>query len=80
MMDDELITTKEAADFLGVSAAFLQRDRTDETEIPYVKVGSRAIRYKLSDLNSYIDDRRYQGSEDEDPGYDDEGPELEDWD
>ena len=79
-MDDELITTKEAAEFLRVSAAFLQRDRTDETEIPYVKVGSRAIRYKLSDLHNYIDDRRFQGSEDEDPSYDNERPEFEEWD
>ena len=78
-MDDELITTKEAAEFLGVSAAFLQRDRTDETEIPYVKVGRRAIRYKLSDLHSYIDDRRFQGTEDSDPSYDDDGPEFEEW-
>jgi len=80
MMDDELITTKEAAEFLGVSAAFLQRDRTDETEIPYVKVGSRAIRYKISDLNNYIDDRRFQGSEDSDQRYDDGDSDYEEWD
>ena len=79
-MDDELINTKEAAEVLSVSAAFLQRDRTDETEIPYVKVGSRAIRYKLSDLHSYIDDRRFQGSEDPDQTYEDDSADFEELD
>ncbi len=57
----KLLTTKEAASFLSVSEAFLERDRWEGKQnavgalIPYVQVGSRAIRYKLSDLQSHID-------------------------
>ena len=46
-MNDRLLTTKEAARFLGVSAAFLERDRWAGAEIPFVRIGSRAVRYQL---------------------------------
>lgn len=53
-MNTSLLTTKEAARFLGVSAAFLERDRWAGARIPFIKVGSRAIRYQLSALEAYI--------------------------
>jgi predicted DNA-binding transcriptional regulator AlpA len=58
-----LITSKEAASILGVSRAFLDRDRwagaKDGTGplIPYVKVGNRAVRYRLSDIHAHVDRR-----------------------
>ena len=51
---DRLLTTKEAAAYLGVSAAFLERDRWAGARIPFVRVGSRAVRYRLGELENYV--------------------------
>ena len=53
-MPQSLLTTTDAADFLGVSKAFLERDRWAGARIPFIKVGSRAVRYRQSDLDDYI--------------------------
>lgn len=54
-MTKAMFTTKEAAELLGVSKAFLERDRWAGARVPFIKVGSRAVRYRLSDLESYIE-------------------------
>ncbi|MBZ2168029.1 helix-turn-helix domain-containing protein [Marinobacter sp. F4216] len=54
-MTEKLLTTKEAADVLGVSKAFLERDRWAGARIPFIKVGSRSVRYRLSDLTDFIE-------------------------
>lgn len=54
----ELLHTKDAAKFLNVSVAFLERDRWAGARIPFVKVGSRAVRYRLDDLQAYIKNQR----------------------
>ena len=54
-MHDLLLTTKQAAEILGVSIAFLERDRWAGARVPFVKIGSRAVRYRLSDLLAYIE-------------------------
>ncbi|MEM7430689.1 MAG: helix-turn-helix domain-containing protein [Pseudomonadota bacterium] len=54
----DLLTTKQAAKFLGVSMAFLERDRWAGATIPFVKVGSRSVRYLKSDLEDYIREHR----------------------
>ena len=54
-MNQSLFTTKEAAAFLGVSKAFLERDRWAGARVPFIKVGSRSVRYRPSDLNDYIE-------------------------
>ena len=42
----QLVTTSQQAQMLGVSKAFLERDRLDPCpRIPFVRVGKRAIRY-----------------------------------
>lgn len=53
-MIKHLLSTKEAAQYLGVSAAFLERDRWAGARIPFVRVGSRAVRYELSALEAYV--------------------------
>lgn len=55
----ELLHTKDAAKFLNVSIAFLERDRWAGARIPFVKVGSRAVRYRLEDLQNYINQHRH---------------------
>ncbi len=67
---DCLLSTKEAAEFLGVSAAFLERDRWAGARtghgplIPYIKVTPRAVRYRLADLREHITTRRMSRAED----------------
>ena len=50
----QLLTTKEAAKYLGVSKAFLDRDRWAGARIPFIRVGSRAVRYRREDLDEFI--------------------------
>jgi hypothetical protein len=54
-MQQKLLSTKEADRVLGVSAAFLERDRWAGARIPFIKVGTRAVRYRPSDLTAYIE-------------------------
>ncbi len=58
-MHDLLLTTKQAAQILGVSIAFLERDRWAGARVPFVKIGSRAVRYRHSDLLAYIESCTY---------------------
>lgn len=53
-MQANLLNTQQAAEILGVSKAFLERDRWAGARVPFIKVGSRAVRYRLADLESYI--------------------------
>jgi excisionase family DNA binding protein len=53
-MNNRLLNTAEAARLLGVSKAFLERDRWAGARIPFVRVGERAVRYQLSELEAYI--------------------------
>lgn len=57
-MQTQLLSTPQAAKFLNVSIAFLERDRWAGARVPFVKIGSRAVRYRLDDLESYIDTNR----------------------
>lgn len=57
-----LLTTAEAAKFLGVSDAFLERDRWAGARIPFIKVGSRAVRYRQTDLDVFIQSRTRQST------------------
>ena len=54
-MEQTLLTTQQAASILGVSKAFLERDRWAGARIPFIKMGARAVRYRLADLESYIE-------------------------
>lgn len=57
-MQSQLLTTKEAAIYLCMSKAFLERDRWAGARIPFIKVGSRAVRYRQSDLDSFIESQQ----------------------
>lgn len=63
-MSKALLTTTDAAEFLGVSKAFLERDRWAGARVQFIKIGSRAVRYRLSDLEEYIEQQiRHSTSE-----------------
>jgi excisionase family DNA binding protein len=53
-MQTQLLTTEQAAEYLGVSVAFLERDRWAGARVPFIKIGARAVRYRLGDLEQYI--------------------------
>ena len=59
-MQTQLLSTPQAAKFLNVSIAFLERDRWAGARVPFVKIGSRAVRYRLDDLEAYIISHRHQ--------------------
>jgi predicted DNA-binding transcriptional regulator AlpA len=52
-MTDNLLTEQDAAPILGMSIAWLQRKRWEGGGPPYVKF-DRAVRYRESDLNTWI--------------------------
>tara|TARA_B100000315_G_C14318780_1_gene469806 strand:- start:134 stop:346 length:213 start_codon:yes stop_codon:yes gene_type:complete len=52
-----LVKQKEAAECLGLSEATLERDRWRGGDIPYIKVGPRAIRYDLNQLDAYLESK-----------------------
>jgi len=52
-MHSDFITTKQAADFLGLRANTMEIWRLRGTGPRFVKLG-RAVRYRLSDLEDYI--------------------------
>lgn len=54
-MTTQILNTTQAAKFLCVSKAFLERDRWAGARIPFIKVGSRAVRYRMSDLESFLE-------------------------
>lgn len=59
-----LLTTFQAAAYLGVSKAFLERDRWAGARIPFIRIGSRAVRYRQNDLDRYIESQLRRSTSD----------------
>jgi excisionase family DNA binding protein len=53
-MQQALLTTRQAAERLGVSEYFLERDRCTTARIPFIRVGTRAVRYRPEDLDRFV--------------------------
>ena len=49
-----ILTQKQAAEYLGFSEKKLERDRWCERRIPFVKMG-RHVRYRATDLVAYVE-------------------------
>lgn len=54
-MTNVILNTTQAAAYIGMSKAFLERDRWAGARIPFIKVGSHAVRYRQSDLDTFIE-------------------------
>ena len=55
---NNLLTTKEAADFLGIPSRTLENWRCNQRyNLPYIKIG-RLIRYRMIDLVDWINSSR----------------------
>ena len=48
------LTELEAADYLGISKKTLQRWRFDHKEPAYAKLNNKLIRYRLADLDEWM--------------------------
>ena len=64
-MTTRLIKQSEAAAYLGLSEATLERDRWRGGNIPYIRVGPRSIRYSLDQLEEYVQSRTVGRMQDE---------------
>ena len=52
------LTTKQAAEYLGCSAAFLEKERVTRLHgIPFTRLG-RHIRYDKADLDAYLEQNK----------------------
>jgi hypothetical protein len=55
MNEKFLLRTKDAATRLSVSTSFIEQDRvTGKLGIPFIKIGSRSVRYRVEDLEKYL--------------------------
>ena len=54
--NQEFLTVREAAAFLRVTRITLQNWRDSGEGPPWVRLGPKTIRYRLSSLMSYLDD------------------------
>ncbi|MCB1783732.1 MAG: helix-turn-helix domain-containing protein [Alphaproteobacteria bacterium] len=65
----KLLTEKDAAQMLGCSVHKMQKDRRIGSPLPFVKIG-RSVKYRLSDLESYIEQQSYTSTAQYNGGHD----------
>ena len=53
--DETLLTTKEVADFVGLSPYTIARYRVKGTGPKYFYLGKKTIRYKKDDVEAWLD-------------------------
>jgi len=58
------LSTKQAAEYLGLSESYLNKDRLVSAQIPFLKIGSRVI-YELADLDAFLATRRRKSTADD---------------
>jgi len=51
----ELLNTKKAAAYLGMRPSTLESWRSHGKGPPYIKMGPRMIRYRVYDLNNWLE-------------------------
>ena len=57
--ENQLLNYKQAAQYLSVSESYLRRLKRKKI-IPCVFIGDRAVRFRVSSLNSWIEKREVQ--------------------
>ena len=70
---DEFLSTEQAASYLGLSSATLESWRSRPTNnmppIPFVRIGSRRVRYRLSSLKEWLSRREFCSTREEKHGH-----------
>jgi excisionase family DNA binding protein len=60
-----MLTTRQAAAFLGLSASTLNKMRiTGHGNLPFIKLGARRVVYDPADLKQWIDAQRRRSTSD----------------
>ena len=60
-VEKRVLTEREAAEYIGMSQAFLRQDRMNGPRHrrtlgpPYIRIGRRSIRYLLEDLDGWLE-------------------------
>lgn len=52
------LTTREASVYSGLSESTLEKARTIGSGPAYIRAGSRAIRYRMIDIDEYMESRK----------------------
>jgi predicted DNA-binding transcriptional regulator AlpA len=60
--ETRLLNTAEAAQMLGVSQSFLEKDRWRGARIPFIKIGARAVRYAPEALQAFIEQSAHRST------------------
>jgi predicted DNA-binding transcriptional regulator AlpA len=55
--DDDLLRTREVADWLGVSTQWVELSRVNNYGPPYKKLGPKSIRYLRRDVRKWLETR-----------------------
>ena len=60
-MNNELLTTEKAAEYLGYSARTLKQSRSSKLLCgvkapPFRRIGTKTVRYKKSDLDGWVNE------------------------
>jgi predicted DNA-binding transcriptional regulator AlpA len=61
--DDELLDTRQIADWLGVSTQWLEIGRVRGYGPTYIRVAPRTVRYKRSDVLAWLETRKHQSTQ-----------------
>ena len=62
MMCKKIIDEKEASKLYGMSKAWFRRKRWEGGGPLFIKVGSRSIRYQMSDLDEYFTSKKFHST------------------
>ncbi|OFZ54732.1 MAG: hypothetical protein A2428_00910 [Bdellovibrionales bacterium RIFOXYC1_FULL_54_43] len=54
--ENQLFSYKEAARYLSISEVYLRRLKR-QGKIPFVRMGRRGVRFRLSSLDSWVEER-----------------------
>lgn len=63
-MREPLLTTKQAADRIGLTESFLEARRVRGDGPLYVRISQRCVRYAPGDLAAWVDERRTNSTSD----------------
>lgn len=60
----KMLTTRFAAAYIGMSEHWLKasRFRPELDGPPFIKIGTRSVRYSSMDLDEWLSQRRYRGT------------------
>ena len=57
-----LLTTEEAAEYLNLPPTYLVRDRREGGRVRFVKLGTRTVRYRRTDLDDFVTGHLYSST------------------